>query len=179
MRLRVIAFCAVLSTTLACESDETAVDHAGLRTGSYRFSSSAIADGCDVGTLTTDYDGERVEILSVSATTVVFERNEGPVALSRTGNVIAGEQEPAGTFDYVNDFADYGLSQPYNCVEQDYLTMTLTITSETAMDYDEVLTYTATIGSASDCIAANASAYSQVLTSFPCETAVDSALTRD
>lgn len=177
IRFRGLATAALLLMPLACESTDS--ERSGLRTGSYRFSSTSVADDCDAGTLAADYDGELVEIRSVSETTVVFERNDGPIALPRAGDVIGGEQEAAGTFDYMNDFADFGLSQSYNCVEQDYVTMTLTITSDTTLDYDEVLTYTATVGSASDCIAANSSAYSQTLASFPCDTTVGSTLARD
>lgn len=174
----------IAATGVGCsgggDDDDDDDGGSGLQTGTYTFgSTTVVSDECDTGVTAADYDGSELEVTSVTATTVTFAGSQGPIPLPRSGDTIGGEEQVVFEADYVVDFADYGLSQSYNCVEEDLATTTLTITNDTTMAYNDFTTYTAVSGSAADCIAANASAFSLAITAWPCETEINSTLTHN
>lgn len=156
----------------------------GLQTGSYTVSGAAYAgtDECDLpntwGIDVASYNGATVEITAVTATQVTFAGQNGPNNIPRAGNVIGGDAELVFEADW-SDTAASGLNASYNCMEEDYLTVTYTIVNDTTLDYEEFWTLTSTAGSAADCIVANASAYAATITTWPCESTITADITHN
>lgn len=185
--MRLLAMVTTCLVAGACSggSGDDDDDDFGLRTGSYTISGAALVgpDECDLPDLYSyelaDLDGTTFEITDVTSDDVTFL---GSGVLPREGNAIGGVAETVFSYDWnVPGTPPQGTAvlNPYACVEEDFLTVTYTILTETTLEYSEYWTATATAGSASECIVALSSGYGAALLDFPCETTITADMVHD
>lgn len=177
--------CVVAASACSGGNGDDDDDDFGLQTGAYTLSGAALdgPDECDLPDLylysPAELDGTVLEIVDVSADDVTFL---GSGVMPRDGNVIGGVPESLFTRDWNTPGTPpqgFPVANGYNCVEEDFLTITMTIVDETTLDYAEDWTATAVSGSASECLAAISSGYQASLLAWPCESRLTADMIRD
>lgn len=162
----------VLAAMLACVTAcATSGGEAPIDTGTYLISNGVTTvDTCEVGDFATNdglttgvvVDGNAVRLVDFG---IDFVRI-GSALLSPTESVrldwttSAGQIAASGT----------QLSRPFDCVETDLYDDQGTIVGKDRMSFAFETQYTTSSGTASECIAANDSAFGLSLSVFPCDT---------
>lgn len=181
---------AVIAADAGCvaKSDSSGPD--GLGTGAYVYSGSALPlNECNlVDGNAAAFDGVSQD-LTVSGATITFDVATDPIVVTSAGTMsfdatIAGNSFTAATLSREIDWTTTAsqmasgltpLSQGYACDESDTYDVRGTITGANQFHRETDVHYLLVSGTASECIAANNSAFSFAIAIFPCE----SRLTQD
>lgn len=156
-----------------CSGGDDDDSSAGLSSGTYTYANATVSpDECQVGDVSS-LNGT-TSTVTVSGNTVSFTLGSSTIDLTMSGTQLSSTPI-VDTIDWTDPVvatSDFGLSQTYNCVEEDTYEFSGTVTGQNAMAVDYSIEYGMSSGQAADCIAANTSAFGLTLTTFPCSSII-------